>query len=229
MRTGRPKKYQDITKEDLIELYCNQELSIPQIAEMKDMPTNSLGHYLHRFNIPARGCADYHRIAIKHNRMMGKQLSLSHQELSDLYWVDKLSIAEIARKTGCSNHRIQYSLETWRIPRRSSREAIQLQYNTGKRIRRGKFQSSRDGYIHILNPEHHRATKAGWVVEHILVWEQANNQSLPKGWVVHHLNGIRSDNRPENLLGMFRKDHNSQLQLNTMRKRIRELETKLGY
>ena len=42
--------------------------------------------------------------------------------------------------------------------------------------------------------------------QHIVIWEAANG-SLPKGWVVHHLNGIKDDNRIENLMGMTRNEH----------------------
>jgi hypothetical protein len=40
-----------------------------------------------------------------------------------------------------------------------------------------------------------------------LVWEKTHGQPLPKGWVVHHLNGIKDDNRPDNLLACTRGEH----------------------
>ena len=64
--------------------------------------------------------------------------------------------------------------------------------------------------------------------EHIVVWEQTYGKPLPKGWVVHHLNGVRDDNRPENLLAISRREHHNLGVLATFyRQRIRALEQQL--
>ncbi|GAI59135.1 unnamed protein product [marine sediment metagenome] len=69
--------------------------------------------------------------------------------------------------------------------------------------------------------------KKDYVYEHILVWEEANGRPLPDGWVVHHINGKRSDNRPANLLGLPKKSHNYALRLQAQQKRIRQLESEV--
>lgn len=81
------------------------------------------------------------------------------------------------------------------------------------------------GYIYIKFPDHPRANNSGYVMEHILVWEQVHNKPLPKGWVIHHLNGVKSDNRPENLIALPSRRH--QHILAAKGKRIRELEAKV--
>lgn len=43
--------------------------------------------------------------------------------------------------------------------------------------------------------------------EHVLIWEKHNKMVVPKGWVVHHINEDRTDNRIENLQAMTRGDH----------------------
>jgi len=86
----------------------------------------------------------------------------------------------------------------------------------------------------IYHPEPHprrvgSARRAGqkptyYVAEHILNWEKANNMYLPKGHTVHHLNGIRDDNRAHNLVALPTPRHSSGLVNKALQKRIRELE-----
>jgi transposase len=55
------------------------------------------------------------------------------------------------------------------------------------------------GYIQVLLPNHPRADKSGYVPEHTLVMENHIGRYLKKNEVVHHINGVKGDNRIENL------------------------------
>jgi hypothetical protein len=55
------------------------------------------------------------------------------------------------------------------------------------------------GYIYVYFPEHPNANRRKTVGEHVLVMTESLGRALHPGETVHHRNGVRDDNRPENL------------------------------
>lgn len=116
------------------------------------------------------------------------------------------------------------SKQSWK---RGERRAILLRQKEGRaKLRQGRRYKGSGGYIRTYMPNHPRSDKKGLVLEHILVWEGTHSKPLPKGWIIHHLNGIKHDNRPLNLVALPNKKH--YLVLQAKAKRIQELEALLN-
>ena len=69
------------------------------------------------------------------------------------------------------------------------------------------MRPSKTGYIHVQNPGHPRANMHGYVKRATLVAEAKIGRLLVAHEIVHHINGIKDDDRPENLEVMTNKEH----------------------
>lgn len=75
--------------------------------------------------------------------------------------------------------------------------------NTGvvdirKITREGRYVDAQ-GYVRVKAVGHPNVYRTGFILEHTFVMSQILGRPLTKGENVHHRNGVRSDNRPENL------------------------------
>lgn len=75
---------------------------------------------------------------------------------------------------------------------------------------KGTDFKDKDGYIRTWCPDHHRADNSGRVYQHILVAEAAFGGPITVEYHVHHMNGVKDDNRPENLEVLLASDHHRQ-------------------
>jgi hypothetical protein len=65
---------------------------------------------------------------------------------------------------------------------------------------RAKISKQKDsGYVLLYLPEHPDCSVSGLIMEHRVIMEQMIGRRLVLNENVHHKNGIRNDNRPENL------------------------------
>jgi hypothetical protein len=165
-----------------------------------------------------------------------KKTTVTKEELTNYYVEQQMSMVMISKILDCSNGHVNWLFNKFNIRKRNKSEALKLAINLGRAERpsiedhpnykNGRILMS-GGYIGILMKDHPEANLRHYVFEHRLVWERIHGP-IPEGWVIHHLNGIKTDNRPENLSAMPRKSHHYALLLNALRKRIRALEGELN-
>lgn len=93
----------------------------------------------------------------------------------------------------------------------STRQAISKAHK-GMRLRNdyefgGHEKIRTDGYVSVYCPDHPTASKDGYVLKHRIVIETHLGHAVPNGYIVHHKNGKKDDNRLENLELMKRGEH----------------------
>src|ERR1035437_3821491 len=95
-----------------------------------------------------------------------------------------------SKSCGCLKREI--AAKTIAAISRRQRGALNPQWKGGRFPCKG-------GYVMTYNPGHPRAITRNYVLEHIIIMEKILGRYLYPKETVHHKNGIRNDNRPENL------------------------------
>lgn len=65
----------------------------------------------------------------------------------------------------------------------------------------------RGEYLLIKKPEHPRCDTQGYIAQHRLIYEEYYNCCLLPTTEIHHINGIKNDNRMENLQPLTTSQH----------------------
>lgn len=152
-----------------------------------------------------------------------------YPQLSDKKWlvkeISKKPLRQIAEEVGCSYSAVVYQSQKLKIniPKRfkrrvfetkslSQKAAYKKKYPNGRHgedhpnWKGGKRTSGHKGYIKVYVPDHPNAVQ-GTIFEHRLVAEKTLGRYLEKDEIVHHINHIKDDNRPENLQVVRRGEH----------------------
>lgn len=130
------------------------------------------------------------------------------------YWKSKIGIkhtSEHIKKAADSNRGQKRSTET---KKRISKALIKAYQNNLGLAKRGSNNPNwtggrhyKNGYVLIYVPGHPARTTDNYVLEHRYIMEKILGRPLTSNELVHHRNGIKDDNRPDNLEIVLQKTH----------------------
>lgn len=165
-----------LTKTALLQLYIREQKSVKEIGLLGGKAPTTVSRYLKRFGIKTRAFS---------TKGLSVGLGRKHSEQTK----QKIREKHIGKKLS-PEHRAKV-IKTLSSSKDQSRE-------NNPAWKGGRTYHS-EGYVWIKMREHPNANKAGYFQEHRLVVEQDLGRHLKKTEFVHHKNGIKDDNRLENL------------------------------
>jgi len=172
-----------MNKEWLEQKYFEEKLSTKKIADICNCNRKTIDYWMHRFEIP----------------------------ISRGYW----TTFKGKKHTKATREKIRKKLlghKPWNTG---------LTYKTDDRLKQmaGKNHPNwkggrinEKGYIYIYSPEHPNSNYKNYVQEHRLIMEKHLGRYLYPWEIIHHKNGIKNDNKIENLELLPNGQHNTRVQ-----------------
>jgi transposase len=180
------KGYKHLTadqEQQAIHLYA-KTLSTREVADALSLTTAQVRRCLQQNGIRtsrAHGGACYQRI----------------EEIRQ-WAAEGLTFSEIGRRVGVKHQAVAKFLRQHEIPY----QPFDRSAPENNPFWRGGRVIDKDGYVLLKAPEHPNCDRHGYMREHRLVMERVLGRYLLATEVVHHLDGNRGNNAPENL-GVF--------------------------
>ena len=198
----------------LSELECGQAIALYQAGwSMSDLATHfTTGWYRIRQTLLSAG------VKLRSRGTKRAQLSTAAAQAVSALYATGQSIRGVAKQLKLPYSHVVHVLDQAGTVLRSKSEAHRIAWKTGRhKASCGGRKQDKHGYI-LIN-----IGNGKYRFEHRLIWIQ-HNGPIPKGWHVHHINGVKDDNRIENLQAMPSKKHAHVIEL--VQKRVHQLEEK---
>jgi hypothetical protein len=175
--------------------YVDKKRSAGSIAKELGVSDKTVFRWLRKHRISTRCPSD---------KSYCSKLPKEPSIVADLY-NKPMPLSQIAKQYGVSISAVCSYMIKHGIPRRPQGHVYGEHSPTWKG---GKINNR--GYEFTRVSSHPRVAKCGYVATHVLVMENEIGRYLADGEKVHHKNGIKNDNRPENL-ELFATDRDHQL------------------
>jgi hypothetical protein len=206
----RGPQTQGITKENLQKLYIDDKnATLDSVGKILGCNRESIRRWMRRYGLPIRKRGESNKNISKKKET--KVLENREWLISEL---ENKTATQIAKEINTDPQNVMYWAHKYGMISESKSEsckkAIRKKYGkvpTGANA--SNWKGGRriiQGYIYLYIPEH-PAAQRGVVQEHRLVMEENLGRYLKSDEVVHHLNGIKDDNRIENLQLVKRGEH----------------------
>lgn len=161
--------------------------------------------------------------------MKHRNCKIKLDKFKELFYKKSMPIKEIAKyfnvtfsAIGSFRHRYNLPPRGWsngihprlgsKISQQHKNKLVKIaKMRLGKKNPRwcGNKRKSYQGYILIRKPKHPFSDCCGWVREHRLIMEKHLGKILERDQNIHHINGIKDDNRLENLVVCSNSSHHS--------------------
>lgn len=129
-------------------------------------------------------------------KVVEKEMAKRKDGYSIIKWVCKCDCGNTSSVTTTALTRTKHPTRSCGCIRLEAMSAMKLDKNPA--WKGGRFVND-GGYVMIWKPEHPNAKKIGYISEHRLVMSEVIGRPLVPGENVHHINGDKMDNNPNNL------------------------------
>ena len=181
--SGQKPRLANVPKEELTDLYWGKQLSLQEVGKIYGVTSTTIMKRMKVLSIPRR---------VIH----GFLKDVTREQLVHLYNKQHLTTYDIAK---------MYNVDPSSIWERMRHLGITLRQSGGRKrgvIGKG-WHKTGHGYIRCLMPDNSPYTTMarpdGYVLEHRLRMAEHLVRCLLPREVVHHINGVKDDNRIENL------------------------------